>query len=185
LQLEIASRSRSSDPALSGHHLYLAQQFLERSRSEVHRTVWDLRAHGQDGRDFLDILSERVSSMVAGSGITITLKREGELVIMPDLIAGNLLLLAQEAVTNALKHASASEIGITLRLSPGHAELIIDDNGCGFDPSAAPGQHEGHFGLQGMRERTKRLGGQIELSSAPGHGTTLRVKVRAPDPAGK
>ncbi len=180
LQLEIASRSRSSDPALCGHHLHLAQQFLERSRSEVHRAVWDLRAHGQDGREFMDILGERVSSMVEGSGITITLKREGDQVSMPDLIAGNLLLLAQEAVTNALKHSGASEIGITLGLSHGHAELVFEDNGCGFDPTAVPGQYDGHFGLQGMRERTKRLGGQIELSSAPGHGTILRVKVPLP-----
>jgi signal transduction histidine kinase len=180
LQLEIVSRSRSSDPALCGHHLHLAQQFLERSRSEVHRTVWDLRAHGQDGREFMDILGERVSSMVEGTDIHVGLQQEGEPMPMPDLIAGNLLLLAQEAVTNALKHAGASEIGITLRLSRGHAELVLEDNGCGFDPAAAPGQHDGHFGLQGMRERTKRLGGQIELSSAPGHGTTLRVKVPLP-----
>ena len=180
LQLEIANRSRSSDPALSGHHLNLAQQFLERSRSEAHRTVWDLRAHGQDGRDFLDILDERVSSMVEGSGIIISLKREGEQVPMPDLIAGNLLLLAQEAVTNALKHSGASEIGILLRLSPGDAELVVEDNGCGFDPAAAPGQYDGHFGLQGMRERTKRLGGQIQLTSAAGRGTTLRVRVPLP-----
>jgi signal transduction histidine kinase len=180
LQLEIANRSRSSDPELSGHHLNLAQQFLERSRSEAHRTVWDLRAHGQDGRDFLDILEERVSSMVEGSGITITLKREGEAALMPDLIAGNLLLLAQEAVTNALKHSGASEIGIILRILQGQVELVFKDTGRGFDISKAPGQHDGHFGLQGMHERTKRLGGQFELTSMPGHGTTLRVKVPLP-----
>jgi signal transduction histidine kinase len=180
LQLEIANRSRSSDPELSGHHLNLAQQFLERSRSEAHRTVWDLRAHGQDGRDFLDILGERVSSMVEGSGITITLKRDDDSSPLPDLIAGNLLLLAQEAVTNALKHSGASEISILLRFPPGHAELVFEDNGRGFDVSKAPGQHEGHFGLQGMRERTKRLGGRIELTSTSGHGTTLRVVVPLP-----
>jgi signal transduction histidine kinase len=180
LQLEIANRSRASDPELSGHHLNLARQFLERSRSEAHRTVWDLRAHGQDGRDFMDILEERVSTMVEGSNIKITLRRDGEAALMPDLIAGNLLLLAQEAVTNALKHSGASEISILLRHTPGHAELVFEDNGRGFDVSEAPGQHEGHFGLQGMRERTKRLGGLFDLTSTPGHGTILRVKVSLP-----
>ena len=180
LQLEIASRSRTADHELSGHHLDLARQFLERCRSEAHRAVWDLRAHGQDGKDFLTILEERVSSMVEGSGITITLKREGNQVPLPDLVAGNLLLLAQEAVTNALKHSGASEISILLRLSPGHAELVIEDHGRGLDVSTAPGQRDGHFGLQGMRERTKRLGGEIELTSTSGHSTTLRVKVPLP-----
>jgi signal transduction histidine kinase len=180
LQLEIANRSRTSDPDLSARHLNLAQQFLERSRSEAHRTVWDLRAHGQDGRDFLDILGERVSSMVDGSGIRITLKRDGDAAPMPDLIAGNLLLLAQEAVTNALKHSGAAEIGILLRFMPGHVELEITDTGCGFNPAAAPGQNDGHFGLQGMRERTKRLSGQFDLTSTPEQGTTLRVRVPLP-----
>lgn len=180
LQLEIASRSRTSDPGLSERHLNLARQFLEQTRKEAHRTVWDLRAHGQDGRNFLDILDERVSSMVEGLGTIITLKHEGDQFPIPDLIAGNLLLLAQEAVTNALKHSGSSEISILLRLSPGHAELMFEDNGCGFDPSSVPGQQEGHFGLQGMRERAKRLGGQIELSTTPGHGTVLRVEVPLP-----
>lgn len=177
LQLEIASRSRTSHPDQCARHLTLARQFLERSRSEVHRTVWDLRSHGQDGRDFLEILDERVSMMVAGSGITIALGREGDSAPMPDLIAGNLLLLAQEAVTNALKHSGASEIGIVLRMPPGGIELEIRDNGRGFDAAAAPGHHDGHFGLQGMRERTKRLGGKIEWITSPGHGTLLRVQV--------
>jgi signal transduction histidine kinase len=180
LQLEIASRSSSSDPAMSARHLNLARQFLERSRSEAHRTVWDLRAHGQDGRDFLDILGERVSSMVEGTDIVITLKREGDPVPMPDLAAGNLLLIAQEAVTNALKHSGASEIGILLRILHGHMELIMEDNGHGFEVSKAPGQHEGHFGLQGMRERTKCLNGRLEITSTSGHGTTLRVTVPLP-----
>ena len=177
LQLEIVSRNRASDPGTSEHHLRLARQFLERSRAEAHRTVWDLRDHGEDGRDVMELLGERVSSMVAGTGVTITWQHEGDRVPRPDLIAGNLLLLAQEAVTNALKHSGASKIDILLRLDRGQLELAIADNGRGFDITAAPGQKEGHFGLQGMRERTKRLGGEIEMASSPEHGTTLRVRV--------
>jgi signal transduction histidine kinase len=181
LQLEIASESRASDPAMSDHHLHLAQQFLERSRAEAHRTVWDLRDHSHEGRDFLEILEERVASMVAGTGVTIALQHEGDQVPMPDLIAGNLLLLAQEAVTNALKHSGASKIDILLRHAPRQWELAITDNGRGFDTMVAPGQIEGHFGLQGMRERTKRLGGEIEMASSPEHGTTIRVRVPSPE----
>lgn len=177
LQLEIANRSQAGDPVRSAHHMALASQFLERSRREVHRTVWDLRTQGQDGKDFLQILEERVTAMVSGSGIAITLHRQGTAFPMPDLVAGNLMLLAQEAVTNALKHSGASDISIVLCMKPGLLELAIHDNGSGFDLMKAPGQGEGHFGLQGMRERTKRLGGTIEWMTSPGNGTTLRVKV--------
>ncbi len=177
LQLEIVSRSKGSDPERSQHHLQLARQFLERSRSEVHRTVWDLRANGQGGKGFLDILGERVSSMVEGSGLIIHLDSEGDSLMLPDLLAGNLMLLAQEAVTNALKHSEATEISIRLKTDEGQAELTIADNGRGFDPNAAPGPHDGHFGLQGMRERTKRLGATMNLKTAPGQGTVLQVAV--------
>lgn len=177
LQLEIASRSQITDPKQSTHHLALARQFLERSRSEVHRTVWDLRTHGQVGKDFLDILKDRVSSMVEGSGVKITLNREGEAIPIPDLIAGNLLMLTQEAVTNALKHSGASEISIILSTQPGYLELVIEDNGRGFDLASSPGQDAGHFGLQGMRERVKRLMGKIELNTSCGHGTKILVWV--------
>jgi len=177
MQLEIVSRSKTTDPARSERHLKLAQQFLERSRNEAHRTVWDLRAHGQDGKDFLEILGERVSAMVVGSGIKVTFKREGDPIPLPDLIAGNLLLLAQEAVTNALKHADASAITILLRMSPPTAELIVADDGDGFDPATAPSHREGHFGIDGMRQRAKRLGGKMEITSSPRHGTTIRATI--------
>lgn len=177
LQLEITDRSKASDPECSARHLNLAQQFLERSRTEVHRTVWDLRAHGLDGRDFLDVLQERAAAMVAGSAVEIRVAKEGEPFPLPDLIAGNLLLLAQEAVTNALKHGAPGKIDLRLKFSPDLAELEVKDNGRGFDPAAAPGQSDGHFGLQGMHERVKRLGGTLDVKSATGHGTSITVRV--------
>lgn len=177
LQLEITKRSKTNDPELSARHLNLAQQFLERSRREVHLTVWDLRAHGLDGRDFLDILHERASAMVAGSPVAISVEREGEAFALPDLVAGNLLMLAQEAVTNALKHGSPGKIDLRLRFSPDRVELEVKDNGRGFDPGTAPGQSDGHFGLQGMHERIKRLGGTLAVKASPGCGASINVWV--------
>lgn len=177
LQLEIVERSKTKDPSLSDRHLTLARQFLDRSRTEVHRTVWDLRAHGQDGRDFLDILDERASAMVAGSAVSVSVAREGPPFPLPDLVAGNLLLLALEAVTNSLKHASPRTIRVCLRFMEDQVELAVADDGCGFDPRQCPDQREGHFGLQSMRERVKRISGTIEIHSRPGHGTTIFTRV--------
>jgi signal transduction histidine kinase len=177
LQLEVTERAKTSDPELSARHLYLAQQFLERSRSEVHRTVWDLRAHGLDGRDFLDVLHERATAMVAGSAVKISVEREGESFPLPDLVAGNLLLLAQEAVTNALKHGGPEKIDVRLRFQTLNLELEVKDDGRGFDQIDAPGQRDGHFGLQGMHERVKRLGGWLDVKSSPGRGASITVHV--------
>jgi len=180
LQLEITERTKANDPDLSARHLNLAQQFLERSRREVHRTVWDLRAHGLDGRDFLDILQERANAMVAGSPVGVSVGREGEAFVLPDLVAGNLLMLAQEAVTNALKHGAPGKIDLRLVFSPNRVELEVKDNGRGFDLRTAPGQSDGHFGLQGMHERVKRLGGTLEVKASPGRGASITVWVPIP-----
>jgi len=184
LQLEITERSKVSDPELSARHLSLAQQFLERSRSEVHRTVWDLRANGLGGRDFLEILHKRTADMVAGSSVDIAVTNEGDVFPLPDLVAGNLLLFAQEAVTNALKHGSPEKIDVCLISTPKHIKLIIKDNGLGFDTATAPGRNEGHFGVQGMHERIKRLGGELKIQSSPGQGSTITafVPVQAEEP---
>jgi signal transduction histidine kinase len=180
LQLEITERSKSSNPELSARHLNLAQQFLDRSRREVHRTVWDLRAHGLDGRDVIDVLHERAAAMVDGTPVAITVAREGSTGSLPDLLAGNLLLLAQEAVTNALKHGDPTSIEMRLKALDHEIELQIRDDGRGFDPAAAPGQLDGHFGLQGMHERAKRIGGTLEVTSKPGRGTSITVLLPLP-----
>lgn len=94
-----------------------------------------------------------------------------------DFVAGNLLLLAQEGITNALKHAAPGRIDLSLRFAARTVTLEIRDDGAGFDPARVAGPKEGHFGLQGMRERIKRLGGTLEISSAPGRGTTITATV--------
>ena len=79
--------------------------------------------------------------------------------------------LAQEALSNTAKHAEATRVDVRVTAVPGGVELVVEDDGRGFDPSApATG-----FGLLGMRERVALVRGSFELESAPGEGTTLRA----------
>jgi signal transduction histidine kinase len=80
-------------------------------------------------------------------------------------------------LNNVIKHAHASEVNIELQFEPDQVILRICDNGRGFDPAAAAGPREGHFGLQGMSERVKRVGGRFEIISTPGGSTTIQVEV--------
>ena len=179
LQLQASELLHDADPERSAQHLRLARQFLDRSREDVHRTVWDLRAHGLDGRSLMVVLRERTLAMVAGMPEKITVESEGETVALPDFIAGNLLLLAQEAVTNALKHAGAHSITVRIMFLPDGVTARVTDDGAGFDPLLAPGQSSGHFGLQGMRERMKRIGGTLQIGSRTGAGTCIEASVPA------
>jgi signal transduction histidine kinase len=179
LQLEAVELFKGQEPERSDQHLQLAQQFLARSREDVRRSVWNLRAQGLEGRTLYEALREMVEKQLAGGDIRAQCELQGTQKPLPDFIAGNLLLLAQEAVTNAIKHAGAKTV--TARLTFGQNEVILEvqDDGRGFDPAQAPGVSEGHFGLQGMRERVKRLGGTLSIEPSTPSGTRIRAVVPA------
>lgn len=177
LQLEAVDLFKGEDRQRSDQHLQLAQQFLARSREDVRRSVWNLRAQGLEGRTLFEALREMVNGLGAGRPVEICCRLEGQVIPLPDFIAGNLLLLAQESVTNALKHAAPKAITVTLTFDGAFVSLAVRDDGKGFDQAIAPGLQEGHFGLQGMRERVKRLRGTLTIESNPGAGTTIEARV--------
>jgi signal transduction histidine kinase len=79
-------------------------------------------------------------------------------------------------LTNAVKHAGADRVWISLKPMDGHVVLEVGDDGAGFDPSAAAASvSSGHFGLLGMRERIEMAGGKWDLVSEAGSGTVVRA----------
>jgi signal transduction histidine kinase len=102
---------------------------------------------------------------------------EGESRALPEETEQHLLRIAQEAVTNAVKHARASQVRIHLAVAGRKLSLSVADNGRGFEQDEAFSEVGGHFGLLGMRERAERLGGELQLHSEPGQGTEVEVTV--------
>jgi two-component system sensor histidine kinase UhpB len=93
---------------------------------------------------------------------------------LPPPIALLVYHIAREGVMNALKHAGARNVWLTVKREGDSVELVLQDDGAGFDVQApAP---EGHFGLTMMRERALVGGGSFELKSAEGQGTTITVR---------
>jgi signal transduction histidine kinase len=88
------------------------------------------------------------------------------------------LRVAQEALQNALRHAGPRRLGVRLGRRDGRLELVVTDDGGGFDP-ADPGLRARRLGLTSMEERAQRLGGTLEIRSAPGAGTTVRLEAPA------
>lgn len=88
--------------------------------------------------------------------------------------------IAQEALTNVRKHApDATRVSVELIYAAGGVELVVQDDGPGFDVAAAPA--EGHLGLAGMRERAQLFGGRLEIESAAGQGTTVLLRLPTGD----
>lgn len=179
-QLVVAEALHRSEPQRSLQHLALSQQLLAQSREEVRRSVWNLRAQALNGRTLAEVLRDVTAGLAARHPVVTRVTVTGEERELPEFIAGHLLLLAQEAMTNAIKHANPGNIDLTLEFDLDSVELRVQDDGTGFDPSQAPGLTEGHLGLQGMRERMKRLGGEVRIASHPDQGTVVRARVPLP-----
>ena len=92
-------------------------------------------------------------------------------VTLPREAQGELLRIAQECITNAMKHAQAQQVEVSLAFTPEGVTLAVADDGIGFDPD---GHHEG-FGLLGMRERAQRIGARLVVTSVPGQGTRIET----------
>ena len=87
------------------------------------------------------------------------------------------MLITKEVVTNAIKHAATGSIMVELDYSGVGLTIDVSDNGCGFEPDGDVAI--GHYGLQGIRERIKSLGGVVEIESALGFGTEILIKLNS------
>jgi len=96
---------------------------------------------------------------------------------LPEIIEEKILRVGQEAITNTVKHSGATRLTLELEFHAEQVVLTIKDNGNGFTPGNCLGPNDGHFGLLGMSERTKRLSGKLSITSAPGAGTEICVEI--------
>jgi signal transduction histidine kinase len=150
------------------------------SLTEARRSVMDLRASALEGQNLAAALESGTRVWTAGSGVDVDVDITGTPGALPEEMEQHLLRIAQEAVTNVLKHAGASKISVKLHMEARKLYLQIQDNGHGFEQDGVFSSRGGHFGLIGMRERAERLGGELHLESHRGEGTEVEVKVPLP-----
>jgi signal transduction histidine kinase len=115
----------------------------------------------------------RLAAVEGRANIHVSLLADEALRLPPEVEAA-LYQIAQEALNNTLRHASATSVTVTLRQAADDVELEICDSGHGFAPDAP---RNGGMGLDNMQARTEALGGMLVLRSAPGQGTTVQVTV--------
>jgi signal transduction histidine kinase len=177
LQLDAARGFFRDQPQESERLLVAATEQLRESQLEVRRSIWNLRSVKLEEATLPEALQQLGKALADTHGPAVEVRCEGEPQQVPPGVASHLFRVAQEGVTNALKHAQARRIEIVLRFSPEAVELRVDDDGCGFDAHAA--SVNGHFGLRGLRERARALEAELRLDSQPGRGTRLRLTVPA------
>ena len=176
-QLDAVATSMPDDGSTARQGLDLARRMARHSLTEARRSVMDLRAVELEDGDLGVALESGAHQWVANSGIGIEVDVNGEAGALPEQVAHQVYRVAQEAVTNAMKHAHATQIALRLRIAPQQVDLQVADDGCGFEPDGVFTSRNGNFGLIGMQERARQVGGKLRLDSQPGNGTRVEITV--------
>jgi signal transduction histidine kinase/ligand-binding sensor domain-containing protein len=141
---------------------------------EMRSLVYELLPPILEQEGLVAALEARLEAVEGRAGLETHFDVEGYDRLPAEIEAG-LYGVAQEALNNTLKHAHAGKVSVSLRQEGGAVRLEIVDDGVGFDPQAA--QAQGGMGLRGMAERAEQMGGGLEIQSAPGEGTGVKVTV--------
>lgn len=173
-----AARDRGADPP----DLARLQRAAEEVARGVHDVALRLRPTALDDFGLAAALRSAVEEWARGAGAEVTLDAAGlGPARLPPEVETALYRVVQEAVHNALKHAGPRRVSVLVERRNGHATVIIEDDGAGFDAGALLAHPPaGRLGLVGMRERLALVGGTLEVESAPGSGTTVFARVPIP-----
>jgi signal transduction histidine kinase/ligand-binding sensor domain-containing protein len=167
--------TRPDDPAVASEITEI-EEVVAGNIEETRRLLWDLRGEAQGPTDLGGALESLVRKLGNARGAAMRTTVEGTASLLPRHVCRELLLITQEAITNALTHGAAKAIEVRLCYEDQQVRLLIRDDGRGFDPALALGPDAGHFGLKGMRERAASLGALV-VDSRPGQGTRVEVTV--------
>ena len=176
LQLERSARLLA--PGEAGEHVREARETARSSLDDVRRIARELRPEVLDDLGLASALTALVSAVSERSDLTIEGRMSPDL---PELSAEVELVLyrvAQESLTNVVRHARASKAELELRRVGSGVTLRVFDDGCGIDPSTAPSWN----GIRGMRERAVLIGARLTISAGPAGGTEVRLEVPQPHP---
>ena len=159
---------------------------LKRQVSDIleglHRLAVDLRPASLDHLGLVPALRQYVENLERQSGIAIQFEAFGwNRERLPPEVETSLYRVVQEALTNVLRHAGATQAGVLIERRADRLIAIVEDNGKGFDVDHE--MKQGRLGLIGMRERTETLGGQLVIESSAGQGTSVFVELPGMDQA--
>ena len=173
--VHLDAAGREADPA---EEIDQARQSAVTALAETRRTVLGLAPSPLEGRSLAEALQLELGWANRTGNLDVRLVEAGTPVALPDGLAHQLFRIAQEALTNAVRHAGARSVRIGVIHEDGTVAVLVQDDGQGFAADEATGS----IGLRGMRERARLIGGTLEVDSLAGWGT--RVRVSAPLDAG-
>jgi signal transduction histidine kinase/ligand-binding sensor domain-containing protein len=179
VKLQIESALASERPEAAQRSMLFARSMVVSSLTEVRRSIWVLRAQAAKGADGLGgSLQGSLRQLTVEAGVQPTLRVVGEPRVLEADVERNLLRIAHETVTNAVRHSGAKNVSVEMAFEKDALHLRVRDDGRGFEPDRyLQGMSGEHFGLLGIVERARWMGGDVTVESRPGEGTAVDCRL--------
>jgi signal transduction histidine kinase len=179
VQLEVlAELLRQHKVGDAANHLDKTREYVRHGLADARQSIWALRTQDA-GETTLPVKLRRMAEAAGGNGLTAEFSVFGAYRALPQETESEVVRVAQEAIHNVKKHAAAHRLSVQLEYGPETIALEVRDDGRGGASDRTAGPSRGHFGLTGMKERAAAIGGTLEVASAPGEGTTIRLRAPA------
>ncbi|EDY81521.1 ATPase, histidine kinase-, DNA gyrase B-, and HSP90-like domain protein [Verrucomicrobiia bacterium DG1235] len=175
LQLDATLKHDNLGPNLR-NRLSVARRMVSFTRQEVQQAVWDLESPLLQDESLAEAL-RNIAQLLGASSAKLRVETSGDQREIPSRTKHHILRIAQEVITNAIRHSEARQITVSLTFSDTIVTLTVSDDGQGFDTSEVFAEGLGHFGLRGLRARADKIDGSLEIHSELGQGTTISIEV--------
>ncbi len=173
--LHVSAIETSGLDTTTARHLRKARELVDVNLAEARRSVWDLHPQYLDQTDLVSGIRRMAADLMENADVRILISTAGSPYPLGAATERNLFRIVQEAVANAIRHATARQINVDVRFSPDTVRIMVSDDGRGFDTLAA----SGGFGLTSMRERAGEIGASFDIVSRTDSGTSVTVTVLA------
>ncbi len=178
---QAAEEALAVTPDFTLKKLQSIQTLLQQTKDEIHRIVHDLRPPTIDKKGLSPAIKRYLDGYQQLVGIPCCLNVSGYVFRFDTEVETAIYRIVQEAMHNTGKHARAGSVQVSLDFGLKNVKIIIQDDGQGFDIEAALTLSKEHLGLVGMKRRAQRIGGRLEIQSAPGRGTRIMLEVPRPE----
>lgn len=180
--LKAAERALTIDPAQSQQIMSGLRSSVSLTVKEIQNIIYDLRPTLLDDLGLIPALHWYTESRLQEQGVAVNLNINGQPQRLPPELETTLYRVTQEAVTNVIRHARASQVWVDLHFADNAAAVSVRDNGQGFPVEKFTGNTNGRkgFGLLGIQERATLLGGKMTAQSSTGEGTIIQVSIPLP-----
>jgi ligand-binding sensor domain-containing protein/signal transduction histidine kinase len=171
-------KADKENPAQVETHAGKISQSADQTVRALEEIVWAVRPGSDTLQSLVEYIAHFASELFDGNRTRCRLDLPHDLpaLSLPPDVRHNIFLIVKEALTNALKHSAANEVRVQAKAAGTTVEIIVDDDGKGFDSTGSPAL-EKRNGLGNMRTRADAIGGQLEWVSTPGRGTNVRLVV--------